>query len=144
MTAMPNGARWRALAAAGFLVLTGGVLGALVDRYWFAPPAAHAAPLTADEMATRLHLSRDDKERLRGLLDSLHTEILAVVQQGPDSLSMAARRAQLRIEAALPPDARAEFREWMRQRHDQLMNRMHGDRMHEGAVHHPDSARRHH
>jgi hypothetical protein len=141
MTAMPNGGRWRAVVAATFLVLTGGVIGALVDRYWLSPPAAHAAPLTADEMATRLHLSHDDKERLRLLLDSLHTEILGVVQQGPDSLSKAARHAQLRIEAALPPDARAEFREWMQQSHDQLMRRMHGGFADHRAVHGSDSAR---
>src|SRR5262245_46807640 len=137
-----DGARWRGAATAVLLLVTGALMGILVDRYWLAPPPMHAAPLTAEAMAARLRLSPAETERVRRLLDSLHTEILGVVPQGPDSLAKAARDAQKRIEAVLPPDARAEFRAWMQQHHDQLMSRMHGDHTNRAARHSVDSTPR--
>jgi hypothetical protein len=118
-----DGVWWRAAATAALLLVSGGVMGVLVDRLWLSPPEAHATPLTAEAMAARLGLSPAEEARLRALLDSLHTEILHHV---PDSLGAAVRNAQLRIEAALPPNARSEFRAWMQEHHEQLRSRMHG------------------
>jgi hypothetical protein len=127
-----DGARWRAAATAALLLVTGGVMGILVDRLWLSPPEAHATPLTAEAMAARLGLSSAEEARLRALLDSLHTEIL---HHAPDSLGSAVRNAQLRIEAALPPDARSEFRAWVREHHEQLRGRMHSGRTDHGPMH---------
>ena len=125
---------WRAVGTAALLLVSGGIMGVVVDRLWLSPPELQAAPLTAEGMATRLGLSSEDEARLRVLLDSLHAEIVGAVQQGPDSLRVAVRDAQHRIEAALPVDARAEFREWI-QEHHQQMRRMHGGRRDHGATH---------
>jgi hypothetical protein len=116
----------RATGAAALLFVAGGVTGVLVDRTLLSPASIHAAPLTADALAHRLGLSRADEARIRGLLDSLHTEMSMHVQLGPDALGAAARAAQGRIEAALPLDSRAEFRAWMKEHHDHLMGRMRG------------------
>ena len=137
MTKRTGDARWQAAGAAALLLLSGGAMGVLVDRLWLSPPAVHATPLTAEAMAARLDLSIAEEARVRTLLDSLHTEIVAVVEQGPDALRSAARDAHHRIEAALPPGARAEFRVWMQEQHQQLLGRMHGGMedhalMHEG------------
>jgi hypothetical protein len=118
-----DGASWRAAATAALLLVTGGVMGVLVDRLWLSPPEAHATPLTAEAMAARLGLSSTEEAHLRALLDSLHKEIL---HHAPDSLGAAVRNAQLRIEAALPANARSEFRAWMQEHHEQLRGRMHG------------------
>lgn len=125
---------WRAVGTAALLLVSGGIMGVVVDRLWLSPPELQAAPLTAEAMATRLGLSSDDEAHLRVLLDSLHAEIVTAVQQGPDSLRAAVRDAQHRIEAALPAEARAEFREWI-QEHHQQMRRMHGGRRDHGATH---------
>lgn len=118
--------RWRAALTAAVLLLTGGVLGVLVDRVWLSPPDVHATPLTPDAMAARLRLSPAEEAHLRALLDSLHTEILAAVDQGPDSHRVAVRSAQNRIEAALPARAHSEFHAWLREHHDQVTGHRHG------------------
>lgn len=125
---------WRAAGTAALLLVSGGVMGVVVDRLWLAPRELQAAPLTAEAMASRLGLSSEDEAHLRVLLDSLHAEILAAVQQGPDSLRAAVRSAQHRIEASLSVEARAQFREWI-QEHHQQMRRMHGGRRDHGATH---------
>ena len=125
---------WRAAGTAALLLVTGGVMGVMVDRLWLSPRELQAAPLTAEAMASRLGLSSEDEARLRVLLDSLHSEILAAVAQGPDSLRAAVRSAQHSIEAVLPAEARAGFREWI-QEHHQQMRRMHGGRRDHGATH---------
>lgn len=130
-----DGAWWRAAGTAALLLVAGGAMGVLADRLWLSPPETHAPPLTAEAMAARLGLSSAEEAHLRALLDSLHAEIVAVVQQNPDSLQAAVRNAQLRIEAALPPDARSEFRAWMQEHHRQMMGRMHGGPMHHGRMH---------
>jgi hypothetical protein len=124
-----DGASRRAAGAAALLLLTGGVMGVLVDRVWLSPPETHAMPLTAEAMAARLDLTSAEEARLRALLDSLRAEIHAVVQRAPDSLGTAVRNAQRRIESALPPPARSEFRAWVLEHHAQLMDRMHGGPM---------------
>lgn len=116
-------ARLRAMGTAALLVVSGAAMGILVDRLWLSPPPAQASSLTAEGMAARLGLSPTEEARLRGLLDSLHAEI---VRQGPDSLGVTVRDAQRRIEETLPPDARSEFRAWMREHHERMMHRMHG------------------
>jgi hypothetical protein len=131
MTKWTDRAWWRAAGTAALLLLTGGVMGVLVDRLWLSPHEAHATPLTAEAMAARLGLSSAQGAHLRALLDSLRGEIHAVVQRAPDSLGTAVRNAQLRIEAALPPRARSEFRAWMQEHHTRMM-----DRMHDGPVDH--------
>jgi hypothetical protein len=130
-----DGARWRAAGTAALLFVTGSAMGALVDRLWLSPRETHGTPLTAEAMAARLGLSSAKEAQLRTLLDSLRGEIHAVVQRAPDSLGTAARNAQLRIEAVLPPDARPEFRAWMQEHHAQMMGRMHGSPMDHGRMH---------
>lgn len=121
-----DGARWRAIATAALLVVAGGVGGVLMDRFWLSSPRVEPSPLTADAMAARLGLSSAEKAHVRALLDSLHVEILAAAQHGPDSLRPAVLNATQRIEAALPPSARPEFRAWIDEHHRQLMGRTHG------------------
>lgn len=130
-----DGARWRAAGAAALLLVTGGGVGVVADRVWLSPPEVQATPLTAEAMAKRLALSSGEEEHLRALLDSLHAEILAVVEQEPDSLRAAVRNAQHRIEAALPPDVRSDFRAWMREHHDQMIGRMHDGTVDHGEMH---------
>jgi hypothetical protein len=122
--------RRKAAAAATLLLLTGGLLGVLVDRVWLLPREAQAAPLTSQAMASHLNLAPAEEARIRALLDSMHAEVTAAAQQGPDSLRVAARSAHLRLEAALPPEARPEFRLWMRDQHRRMMDRMGGGPMH--------------
>lgn len=144
MKKLTDSARWRAAGTAALLLVAGGVMGVGVDRLWLSPPEPHTAPLTAEAMVARLGLSSDEDAHLRALLDSLHTEIAAVVQQDPDSLRTAVRNAQQRIEAALPARARSEFRAWMQERHEQLMDRMHDRPMDHGRMHEGESREREH
>jgi hypothetical protein len=109
--------------------MIGAALGVLADRLWLFPSKAEAQPLTAEAMALRLELSPDEEERLRDLLESLHAEVLSVVENNPGSLRAAVRDAQHRIEATLPPEALPEFHAWIREHHEQLMGRMHGASM---------------
>lgn len=122
--------RRKAAAAAALLLLAGGLLGVWVDRVLLFPREAEAAPLTARAMAARLGLSASEETRIRALLDTMHSEVMAAAQHGSDSLHSAARNAHQRLEAALPPDARAEFRVWIQEHHRQMMERMGGERMH--------------
>ena len=122
MSTWTDRARWRAMGTAALLVVSGGVIGILVDRLWLSPPEAQATALTPDAMAAHLGLSAAEQAHLRTVLDSLHAELFG---QGADSLPTAVRNAQLRIEAALPPDARPGFRAWMQEHHEQLRHRMH-------------------
>lgn len=140
MKTSTDGARWRAAGTAALLLVTGGVMGVLADRIWLSPPELRATPLTAEAMAARLGLASAEEAHVRALLDSLHAEILTVVEQGPDSLRMAVRNAQHRIEAALPPDVRPEFRAWMREHHDRMNRRMHGVTIDSAEMHRPDSS----
>jgi hypothetical protein len=126
MNGSTDGAAWRAILTAALLLVTGSVLGVLVDRHWLSPPETHATALTAEAMATRLGLSSSEAVHVQALLDSLHVEIHEAIPRGPDSLRTAVRDAQRRIEAALPPEARSEFRAWMREHHARMMGRMHG------------------
>jgi hypothetical protein len=135
MTKWTDRAWWRAGGTATLLLVTGGVMGVLVDRLWLSPPEVQAAPLTAESMAERLSLSSAEEARLRALLDSLHAEIVTVVERGPDSLRAAVRNAQHRIEGALPADRRTEFRAWMREHHDQVIGRMHDGMVDHGEMH---------
>jgi hypothetical protein len=135
MTQWTADGRWRAAAAATFLLLAGGVMGVLADRHWLSPPPVEASPLTADAMTTRLGLSSAEAARIRALLDSLHADIHTAVGHGPDSLQGAIRNAQWRIENALPLEARSEFRAWMREQYQHTMEHMR-DRMHDGRMDH--------
>jgi hypothetical protein len=136
MSQWKRGTRRKAIATAALLLLAGGAAGVLIDRLWLLPREAVAMPLTAHAMAARLDLSAADQARVRALLDSMHADMTAAAQQGSDSLLTTARNAHRRIEAALPPDARAEFRAWMHEHHRQLLARIGSGRMHGG--HHED------
>lgn len=119
--------RWKGALTALLLLVTGAVLGVAVDRLWLgAPPEAEAAPLTVDAMARSLDLAPADRVRVRRLLDSLEVEVAEAARSGPDSLRSVARRARIRLEGALPPGARLEFRRWMQSQHRRMMERMHG------------------
>lgn len=126
MTAWTDGARWRAAATAALLLITGAVMGIMVDRMWLDPAEVEAAPLTADALVTDLGLAPSDAAHVQALLDSLHVEIGMAMQEDPDSLAPLVRSAQRRIEEALPPDVRPAFRDWMRAHHRQMRARMHG------------------
>lgn len=127
--------RRKATAAAVVLLIAGGLLGVLVDRVWLLPPRRiDAMPLTAQGMAARLHLTPSDEARIGALLDSMHAQVLAAAQRGPDSLVVTARSVYLRLEAALPPEARPEFRAWMQDHHHQMLERLGGAGMH-GPAH---------
>jgi hypothetical protein len=108
------------------LLLTGAALGVLVDRLWLQVPVADAMPLTADALAEYLGLGPTEEAHVRSLLDSMHAEVTAATAAGPEALAAAARNAHQRIEAALPPDARPEFRTWVEGHHRQMMERMQG------------------
>jgi hypothetical protein len=126
MNVSKNRIRLRAVAAAAFLLLAGGLSGVLVDRLWLLPRQDAAMPLTAEAMAERLNLDPGELARIRALLDSMHADVLVAARHGPDSLIAAARRAHERIEIALPPLARPEYRLWIQDQHRQMMERMHG------------------
>lgn len=119
-----DGTRLRAAGSAALLLLAGGAMGVTADRLWLSPPEVEAAPLTAEAMATHLDLSASEAAHVRALLDSLHAEILVVLQQNPDALASTVRDAHRRIEAALPVDVRPEFQAWIRRHHDQMMDRV--------------------
>lgn len=125
MSGWSNRASLHAAGIAALLLMGGVALGIVVDRVWLLPPPTHETPLTAEALSAHLGLSPAEQERVRVLLDSLHTEINGVVERSPDSLSVAVRGAQGRLEQALPADARAEFRAWMQEHHEQLIGRMH-------------------
>lgn len=129
-------ARRKAALAAALLLLTGGALGVTVDRVWLLPSAVETMPLTARAMAERLDLTNAEEERVHALLDSLHAELMSAAPQGADSLRVTTHRVQSRLEQALPAAARAEFRTWMHEHHQQLRERMHGAGAHvSGATH---------
>jgi hypothetical protein len=137
-----NSARGKAAAVAVLLLLAGGAAGVIVDRVWLLPRAAGTFPLTAHAMAARLELGPVEEARIRTLLDSIHTDVTAAADHGPDSLRHTAQNAHLRIEAALPPEARPAFRSWMHDHHRQLMERLDGVRGH-GPAHGEAGGRRH-
>jgi hypothetical protein len=69
MSKWTDGARWRAMATAAFLLVAGGVMGVLVDRHWVSPPRIEAAPLTIDAMTARLGLSASEAAQVQALLE---------------------------------------------------------------------------
>lgn len=117
-------ARRKAAMLAALLLLAGGLSGVLVDRFWLLPRGDDTMPLTAHAMAARLDLDASQEARVRLLLDSMHTDVIAAARYGPDSLASAARTAHARLEAALPPHSRAEFRAWLVDHHHQLLERL--------------------
>lgn len=140
-----EGNRWTAALTAAFLLVTGAVLGIAIDRLWLRTPEPDGPPLTAEAMAESLELTSSEEARVRRVLDSLEVTISGAAGAGPDSLHAAAHRARMRLEKALPPRARPEFRRWMERHHRRMMEEMHGGGGHphdgdgtESA--HPDSA----
>ena len=121
--------RTRAAGAASLLLLAGMALGIVVDRVILTPAPADASALTVESLAERIDLSTDQAGRLRALLDSLHPGVMAAAGGGPDSLRAATEAAHRRIEAALPPGSRQEFRTWMQEHREHMMRRMHGRMM---------------
>lgn len=121
-----TGLRWKAALTAAFLLVVGVVLGVAIDRLWLRPGHVDRPPLTAEVMADELQLTGPEEARVRQVLDSLETEISEAAGMGPDSLHAAARRARQRLERALPPHARPEFRRWMERHHRRMMEEMHG------------------
>jgi len=139
MTHLVDPVRRRAAGAAALFLVAGVALGITLDRLVLSPPDATASPLTAEAMARELGLSDADEARLLVVLDGLHRELLAYAELGPDSFAVAARNAQHRISAALPPDARAGFHAWIGEHHGQLMRRLR-DHPGSGMSHARDSA----
>jgi hypothetical protein len=58
---------------------------------------------------------------LNALLDTLHADLRAAMGRGPDALREAADAAHRRIDASLPPEARADFHSWMQEHHEQML-----------------------
>lgn len=114
-------ARRRAAAAAVFLLLTGAVLGIVVDRLWLAGSPAAAAPLTVEAMVADLELEPETEMQVRALLDSMHPVMLGAAQAGPDSLMVTARGVHARLREILPPELRPELRGWMGEHHRRMM-----------------------
>lgn len=121
-----RGAHARTAAAAALLVLAGGLAGIAVDRLLILPEEAPASALTVDALVEGLGLDGPEEAEIRALMDSLHAEVATAARAGPDSLAAAAHRAHLRIETALPADARPAFRAWLRDHHGRAMGRMDG------------------
>lgn len=138
-----DGARRKAAATAALLLFAGALLGVAVDRLWLRPGPAQATLLTTHGLASRLNLDSAEEARIRSLLDSIHADVSASAQHGPDSLRSTAQRAHARLESALPPRARSEFREWMHEQHREMMGRMDGARLH-GPSAGPEHDRRGH
>jgi len=127
--------RWKAALVSVVLFLAGAVAGVSADRMWLGrwPEAAQAAPLTAGALSRDLNLSPDEQARVRSVLDSLQVEVSRALEEGPDSLRGIARRGRLRLEDALPPDRRGEFRVWMQGHHARMMQEMGGGLMAPGG-----------
>ncbi len=126
MAGLKDNARTKAAAAAGMLLLTGALLGISLDRMWFRAPA-NAMQLTVNELSEHLDLAPAEDARMRALLDSIEPDIAVATAHGVDSLQSTALRAHERIEAALPAESRTKFRDWIRDHHDEMRKRMHGD-----------------
>ena len=122
--------RLRAAAAAVLLLLTGALIGIAVDRTILSPADVEArSPLTARAMASSLGLSPAEQAGLEALLDSLHAEVVAAADDGPDALRAATASAHRRIETWLPPASRPAFRQWIQGHREHMMERMHGGPM---------------
>ncbi len=117
----------RAAGAGALLLLAGVALGILVDRTLLAPPSADASALTVESLAEHIDLSGEEAARLRTLLDSLHTGVMAAAAEGPEALRAATQAAHRRIEESLDPGVRPEFRGWLEQHRRHMMRRMHAD-----------------
>jgi hypothetical protein len=126
--------RARAAGAAALLLFTGVLVGVVLDRVFLLPAPATASPLTVESLAERIDLPLEDQVRLRALLDSLHAEVVAAAARGPAALRMEMEAAHERIEASLPPRARAEFRSWLHENRAHMMRRMHGDHVGRGMM----------
>lgn len=115
----------RAAAAAALLLVAGMALGILVDRTLLTPTSADASDLTVESLAEHIDLSAEEAARLRILLDSLHTGVMAAAAEGPETLRAATEAAHHRIEEALDPAVRPEFRRWLQEHRQHMMRRMH-------------------
>ena len=131
MNAWNDRPRRKAWMAAALLLLAGGLSGVLVDRLWLIPRGDETMPLTAHALAARLDLAPSEEARIRALLDSMHADVVDAARHGPDSLAAAARHAHRRLETALPPHSRVEFRAWLVDHHRQMLERMDDARAHE-------------
>jgi hypothetical protein len=78
---------------------------------------------------------------VRSVLDSLQTVVSQAALAGADSLRSVSVEGRRRIEEALPPDRRAAFRQWMEQRHAQMMREMGGGMMGRGRMMGPQGRR---
>jgi len=141
MTLMNWGTRWSAIGSAALLLVTGALVGVTVDRLWISPSVIEAAPLTAETMVSHLGLSDPEGRRLNALLDTLHADLSAAMDRGPEALREATDAAHRRIDASLPAEARADFHVWMQEHHEQMMRGL--DRgplspgiMHQGGMDH--------
>ncbi len=117
----------RAAGAGALLVVAGMALGIVVDRALLTPPPADAGALTVESLADHIDLSPAEAARLRTLLDSLHTGVMAAAAEGPEALRAATQAAHRRIEESLDPGVRPEFRGWLEQHRRHMMRRMHAD-----------------
>jgi hypothetical protein len=134
MTGSSTRPRVRAAATAASLLLIGAVLGIAVDRAWLSPAPTGEMSLTASAMSARLGLDANEEARLNILLDSLHAEVTAAANEGPEALRAATRSAHRQIEAFLPPDSRPEFHMWMREHREHMMQTMHPGGMGPGMM----------
>ncbi|MBI4501265.1 MAG: hypothetical protein HY700_08905 [Gemmatimonadetes bacterium] len=118
--------RWRAALVSAGLFGLGAIGGAAADRAWLVgtPSLSLPGPLTGRGLARALDLNATERVRVEALLDTLRPAISRAAFQGGDSLRWAARLAQQRLEAALPPDRRAQFENWMTDHHRRMMDRM--------------------
>lgn len=116
--------RARAAGAAVLLLLSGFAVGVVADRTWFSDGPTDPTALTAAAMSADLGLSPAQEERLVVLLDSLHTQVLAAVADGPEALRAATDAAHATIAASLPADMRPAFHVWMQGHREHMMHQM--------------------
>ncbi|MEX2472613.1 MAG: hypothetical protein WEA34_10555 [Gemmatimonadota bacterium] len=115
----------RAAGAGALLLVAGIAMGIVVDRTLLTPAPAQASALTVESLAEHIDLSAEEAARLRILLDSLHTGVMAAAAEGPEAMRAATQAAHRRIEATLDPGMRPEFRAWMQEHRRHMMRRMH-------------------
>lgn len=133
---------WKAGLASALVFLMGGVAGVAADRLWLGGvPEAEAQPLTVAGLSAALDLDPAQGARVRSVLDSLQTDVSEAAQAGVDSLRSISLEGRRRLEDALPPDRRAAFQQWMRQRHAQMMEEMGGGMMGRGRMMGPGAMR---
>lgn len=120
--------QWRAAFAAAFLLAIGAFLGVCVDRLWLVAFSRTDAgsQVSVESLSSALDLNMRQRDQIAALVDSIGWSISEALEQHPESLSLVARQARMRLEQAVPPDQRPRLRRWMDGRRSEMLDRMRG------------------